>query len=300
MSRIHLQRSEAIVLRRHDYGEADRILTLFTRERGKLSAIAKGVRRIASRKSGHLELFTRCRLLLAKGRNLEVVTQAEMLDGHPALREDLVRAGYAYHLAELTDRLTAEENPSPGIFQLLAEMLAALGQAEDPSLVARYFEIRLLGLAGYRPQLFHCALCQAQLQEEGNQFSPSAGGALCPDCGRRAPDALPLDPAAFRVLRYLQTRDWGQAGGLRVSPATRGALERLTATALQHNLERDLSSMGFLRGLRADADSLGLLADTEPSATTTVVTDVAGDAARIAGTSVAVTDTPALPATAVG
>lgn len=268
VSRIHLQQSEAIVLRRHDYGEADRILTLFSRDRGKIRAIAKGVRRIASRKSGHIELFTRCRLLLAKGRNLEVVTQAEMLDAYPALRDDLVRTAYAYHLAELTDRLTAEESPVPGIFQLLADMLAALCQADDPSLVARFFEVRLLGLAGYRPQLFHCALCRVQLAEEGNHFSPSAGGALCPDCGRRAGDALPLDPGAFRVLRYLQTRDWSAAGALRLSPATRGALERLTAAYLQQILERDLSSMGFLRGLRASAGSLGLSAvpaDPDPA-----------------------------------
>ncbi|HQZ71660.1 MAG TPA: DNA repair protein RecO [Anaerolineae bacterium] len=267
MSRVHLQRSEAVVLRRHDYGEADRILTLFTRERGKLHAIAKGVRRIASRKSGHLELFTRCRLLLARGRNLEVVTQAETVDAYGPLREDLVRTAYAYHLAELTDRLTADENPSPGVFDLLTAMLGALTVAEEPSLVARYFEVRLLGLAGYRPQLFHCALCQQLLAEEGNAFSPSGGGALCPDCAGRPGDALHLDGAAFRVLRFLQTRDWSDAGALRLSPATRGALERLTGAYIEQILERDLSSMGFLRSLRSAAASLGLAAapDTAPA-----------------------------------
>lgn len=258
MSRVHLQRSEAVVLRRHEYGEADRILTLFTRDRGKVRAIAKGVRRIASRKSGHLELFTRCRLLLARGRNLEIVTQAETVDAYGPLREDLVRTAYAYHLAELTDRLTADENPGPAVFDLLTAMLSALTTAPEPSLVARYFELRLLGLSGYRPQLFHCALCQRQLEEEGNAFSPSAGGALCPDCASRPGDALPLDGPVFRVLRFLQTRDWSAAGALRLEPATRGALERLTGAYIGHVLERDLSSMGFLRGLRASAAALGL------------------------------------------
>ncbi len=267
MSRIHLQQSEAVVLRRHDYGEADRIFTLFTRERGKVRAIAKGVRRIASRKSGHLELFTRCRLLLARGRNLEVITQAETVDAYGPLREDLVRTAYAYHLAELTDRLTADENPGPAVFDLLTAMLDALTDAVEPGLVARYFEIRLLGLVGYRPQLFQCALCRQQLLEEGNAFSPSAGGALCPDCVGRPGDALPLDGAAFRVLRFLQTRDWSAAGALRLSPATRGALERLTGAAIEQILERDLSSMGFLRSLRASAVGLGLAGEPEAAAT---------------------------------
>ena len=104
MSRERLYRCHAVVLKRRDYGEADRILTLYTREQGKVSAIAKGVRRIASRKSGHVELFTQARLLLAKGRNLDVLSQAETIEPYAALREDLVRTTYAYHVAELLDR----------------------------------------------------------------------------------------------------------------------------------------------------------------------------------------------------
>lgn len=271
VSRQRLYRADAIVLKRHDHGEADRILTLYTREQGKVSVIAKGVRRIASRKSGHVELFTHSTFMLAKGRNLDVLTQADTVEPFAALREDLIRTTYAYHVAELCDRLTEEDNPNPQAFELLRGALEALCEADDPSLVVRFFEIRLLGLSGYRPQLFHCALCGETLGEEGNAFSPEAGGMLCPKHRGQMPDTLPLDAASFRVLRFLQTRDWAMARRIDLTPATRGALERVMHSYLRHLLERDLNSTGFLRNLRAVADSLDLgpLAPNSPPAAPT-------------------------------
>ncbi|MCB0216976.1 MAG: DNA repair protein RecO [Caldilineae bacterium] len=251
MSRERLYRSQAIVLRRQDYGEADRILTLYTREHGKVNAIAKGVRRITSRKSGHVELFTQGQLLLAKGRSLDVLTQADTIEPFAALREDLVRTTYAYHVAELVDRLTEEGSPSPAVFDLLAGAMTALCEAEDPSLVARYFELRLLGLSGYRPQLFSCVVCGEALGEAGNAFSPEAGGAACPRHASQLGDAIALDASAFRVLRFLQTRDWVMASRIDLKPSTRGALERVMHAYLRHLLERDLHATGFLRSLRS-------------------------------------------------
>jgi DNA repair protein RecO (recombination protein O) len=254
VNRIRLYRIEAIVLKRRDFGEADRILTLYTPDRGKTSAIAKGVRRIASRKSGHVELFTHTGLLLAQGRSLDVVTQAETIQPFQALREDLIRTTYAYHIAELVDRLTAEDVASPATFDLLRDALAALAEAPDPSLVARYFELRLLGLLGYRPELFGCVACGGEVQAEGNAFGPEAGGVLCAACAARFPDALPLDERTFRVLRFLQTREWAMVRRLEMSPATRGALERLLHAYIRHVLERDLNSVAFLKGLRRVAE----------------------------------------------
>src|SRR5512136_3161070 len=107
--RMRSQRVEAIVLRHSDWGEADRLLWLFTRELGKLKAVAKGIRKPRSRKAGHLEPFTRVELLLAQGRDLFIITQAEAKDAYLALREDLVRVGYASYVIELLDRFTFEE-----------------------------------------------------------------------------------------------------------------------------------------------------------------------------------------------
>lgn len=258
MSRVRLQRSEAIILRRRDYGEADRILTLYVRDRGKIGAIAKGARRITSRQGGHIELFAHAELLLARGRNLEVVTQAATVEAFRPIREDLVRTTYAYHLAELLDRMTEEGEPSPATFDLLRASLSALCDAEDPSLVARYFELRLLGLQGYRPQLFHCSRCTERLEPEGNAFSPTEGGMLCPRCRDAAEDAIDLDEASFRVLRFLQTKDLAQAMRLSLGPDTRAGLERCLHAYLRSVLERNLSSVDFLQKLRRVAGELSI------------------------------------------
>jgi DNA repair protein RecO (recombination protein O) len=258
VSRVRLFRSEAIVLKRRDYGEADRILTLYTRDRGKISAIAKGVRRITSRKSGHVELFTHGIMMLAKGRNLDILTQVETIDPHAGIREDLIRTTYAYHIAELVDRFTEEEGEHPEIFDLLAGGLAAISEGEDPSLVTRFFEMRLLGQLGYRPQLFHCSMSGEALEEEGNVFSSEAGGMVSPEHSGGVSDAIPVDPASFRVLRFLQTRDWAMARRIQLTPTTRGTLERVMHAYIRHQLEQDLHSVGFLKGLRHSADMLGL------------------------------------------
>jgi DNA repair protein RecO (recombination protein O) len=258
VSRIRLYRTEAIVLKRLDFGEADRILTLYTPDRGKVCAIAKGVRRIASRKSGHLELFTHAGLLLAEGRNLDVVTQAETVRAFRRVREDLIRTTYAYHMAELVDRFVQEGLESPPTFNLLRDCLAALTEAEDPTLVARYFEVKLLGQMGYRPQLFQCVRCTTDLDPDGNAFSPVAGGVVCPACVPRQPDAIALSDSAFRVLRFLQTRDWAVARRIELTAATRGALEQVMGAYVRHLLERDLQATNLLKQLRAAASDLQL------------------------------------------
>ncbi|MFQ5342424.1 MAG: DNA repair protein RecO, partial [Anaerolineae bacterium] len=121
--RQRLYRTPAIVLKRQDFGEADRILTLFTPAHGKLRVIAKGVRKTTSRKSGHVELFTYSNLLIAKGRNLDIVTQAEMIRPFRGLRQELPRISYAYYIAELVEKFTKEDDENRPLFDLLLATL---------------------------------------------------------------------------------------------------------------------------------------------------------------------------------
>src|SRR5512145_916664 len=117
------QRVEAVVLRHSNWGEADRMLTLFTRELGKLRVVAKGARRVRSRKAGHLEPFTRVALMLARGRDLWIVTQAETVDAYLPLRENLEQIANASYVIELLDRFTYEEGANRPLYQLLVETL---------------------------------------------------------------------------------------------------------------------------------------------------------------------------------
>ena len=157
--RERLYRTEAIVLRRRDQGEADRVLTVFTPGMGKQQLLAKGVRKITSRKAGHVELFTHSQFLVAKARTWGIVTQAETIHAFRPLREDLLRTSYAYYAAELVDRFTQEGDENRRLFELLLAALGWLGEARDLRLLARFFELRLLALVGYRPQLFQCVRC---------------------------------------------------------------------------------------------------------------------------------------------
>ena len=160
MREAHSFGVEAVVLRHADYGEADRILTLFTRQRGKTRAIVKGVRRMTSRKAGHLEPFTHVKLQLAKGRDMPLVTQAETVDAYLPLREDLVLTSQASYVIELVDRFTYDEgSDSTLIFHLLTETLARLAAKAEPWMAIRFYEMRLLDLLGFRPKLFECAIC---------------------------------------------------------------------------------------------------------------------------------------------
>src|SRR5467141_297894 len=181
---------EAIVLKRTDIGEADRILTLFTPNRGKMRAVAKGTRRPISKKAGHLELLNRSQLQVALGRNLDIVTQAEGRENFLHLRSDLWHMTCGFYLAELVDRFVEDSTPHLDIYSLLLETLryldadaTALEQqitnstapAEDgvdenghTTLLLRYFELHLLSSVGYEPSLQNCAHCGNELLPEEN------------------------------------------------------------------------------------------------------------------------------------
>ena len=169
-SRERSIRVEAVVLRHSDWGEADRLVGLFTRQLGKIRAIAKGVRKMRSRKAGHLEPFTRTSLLLARGRDMFIITQAETIQAHTPLREDLLLVGYTSYVIELLDRFTYEEGENRALYRLLVDTLGRLSTEPDPILAVRYYEIRLLDLLGFRPQLFTCAHCGKEIIVEDQYF----------------------------------------------------------------------------------------------------------------------------------
>lgn len=254
MPRDRTYRTEAVVLRRSDFGEADRLLTLFSAERGKTRAIAKGARKPQSRKTGHVELFMRSKFLIAEGRDLDIVTQAEMIDAHPHLREDLVRATYASYAVELLDRFIADDDPHRDIYDLLVLALATLDTTDEPLLFARYYELRLLSLAGFQPRLFNCVACGEAIVEQDQFFSPDLGGLLCPACGPADPRAIPVSAVAVKVMRYLQTRPWDTVSQLRLRPAVLHEIERVHYDYLTHILERALKSVDFLHRLRREAE----------------------------------------------
>jgi DNA repair protein RecO (recombination protein O) len=243
--RERVYRTEAVIIRRSDFGEADRLLTIITPQ-GKRRVVAKGARKTSSRLAGHIELFTHTTLLLAVGRNLDIVTQSAILHSFNQLRGDLRRIGAAYYAAELIDRLTEEEDENRPAFALLVATLTALDASRNVDLVLRFYELHLLGYLGYRPHLYHCAACQETLTEDADRFSHSAGGVLCPRCAPADRTALAISLGAFKLLRFLQAQPQDAIERLNISLTVRAEVEQLLRAYLRRILERDLKSVAFL------------------------------------------------------
>ena len=249
MREQRLYRTEAIVLRERDFGEADRILTLLT-PAGKISALAKGIRRATSRKVGHLGLFSRAQVLLARGRNFRIVSQAECLESFEELGADLLRFTYACYMAELMDRFAQEEEENQALYDLMAQGLHWCAHEADLSLWMRRFELRLLSYSGYQPQLFHCVGCHAEIEPVQNRFSSQAGGLMCARCAADEPLARPISVNGQKVLRYLMTHSSDDLRRLRLHEATLREIESLLQHYLEYVLEREVRSVVFLRRLR--------------------------------------------------
>jgi DNA repair protein RecO (recombination protein O) len=252
-----LYRCDVIVLSRMDFGEADRILTLYTREHGKVRAIAKGARRPLSRLGPHLEYFTHAHLMLARGRDLDVVTSAETEDAHLSLREDLDAFGHASHMVEILDRLTQDRQTNWAVFDLLARSLRLLADGVDPFHVTRHYEMALLVLLGYRPELYRCVECRNELQQAPHHFAVGLGGFLCPYCRGRETGARVVRVDAQKYLRVLDRGGLAATIRLRMSDDLRAELEGLTTAYLRHVAERDLGSLRVLRELRDGAYDAG-------------------------------------------
>src|SRR5438132_10189678 len=248
-NRLATYRDRAVVLRKLDYGEADRIFTFLTRAHGKVGAIAKGVRRQESKLGPSLELYGHVDLLLAKGRgDLDVVAQVQRL---PGLRipGDVEVMSHAALIAELAERVCEDRHPVDGVYELTVMALDELARETDPRRASAYFMMAALDLLGYAPQLAVCASCEQQLPAKPAAFSPAAGGFLC---DRDAPVGAPLVPvAAIKVLRLIASGDLQTYRRLKLEPALMDDVEHVLTTQLEHHLDRRLKSLQFLHDMRA-------------------------------------------------
>jgi DNA repair protein RecO (recombination protein O) len=252
MQRVRVYTTEAVVLRRLNLGEADRILTLYTPNEGKLRAIAKGVRRPSSRFAGHLEPFSRTLVQLARGRELDVVTQTETQEAFRYLREDLERTAQGYYALELVDRLTPDRLENRAVYELLRELLSTLDEPTGSSLALPYFVVQVLGALGYRPQLGKCVACEATIEPGRNWFSLTLGGVLCPACGPAEPSANEIPLGVLKVLRYLQRTSALAGVRLQIGREVHGGVDAVLRAYVEALVERRLGAGEFLDRLHAD------------------------------------------------
>jgi DNA repair protein RecO (recombination protein O) len=244
-------RTAAIILKRRDFGEADRLLTVLTPAHGKLSVIAKGARKPATSRTGHVELFTRADMLIHRGRDFGILQQVEMTAPYLPLREDLVRGAYASYAAELLDRFTIEaEEDLRALFDLFDATLDRLCTAPDPLLAVRYFEMRLLDSVGFRPELTYCVASREVIEAEDQYFSYAWGGVVRPDHALRATACVPVAMRTLKLMRHLQRSSYETVAALQVPPDLHADIERIMLGYLTFVLERKLESVDFIARLR--------------------------------------------------
>lgn len=245
-------RASAVVVRHSDWGEADRLLVLYTREQGMIRAVAKGARKITSRKGGHLQPFTHVTIQLAQGRDLLIVTQVETVNAFFSLHDDLTKTGNAAYVVELLYRFSyEEEGGNPTLFRLLTETLDRIEKEESAWLPIRYYEMRLLDAVGFRPQLFECANCGREILPEDQFFSFTAGGVICPRCGQGLPNLMRISVETLKYLRHFQRSSYRDASRANPSLEIQKEAETLMQGYFTYLLERELNTPGFIKRVRS-------------------------------------------------
>jgi DNA repair protein RecO (recombination protein O) len=245
-------KTQAIVLKQMKLGEADKILTLYTPDFGKVRAVAKGVRRPASKLGGHLDLLTCSELMLAHGRNLDIVTQAQTIEAFMPMKSDLARLSAGFYVAELVDAFTDERMESPAVYRLALEVLRRLSEAPETECALRYFELQLVHYLGYRPELRNCATCHEVLVPATNYFHPASGGVLCPRCSYDKPLVRPLSLNAFKVLRLWQECDYATASRVRLDASLAREIEMVMRIYIRFLLEREVKATAWLDKLKQE------------------------------------------------
>jgi len=264
-TRARTYKTEGIVLRHSDLGEADRLLTFLTPERGLVRATARGARRPTSKLGGHLDLLRHVVLSVHVGRTLDTVTQAETINSFPRLRSELDGMSRGLYLAELAERFSAEGAASFAVFRLLAGTLGHLetrvaaaetGQASG-DLLLRWYEVRLLALTGFRPGLQNCVECGAELAPEEHVFSADRGGVVCPNCRAAGGDVLlPASVPALKLLRHLGRTDFPSIAGLRVGQQETRQAERILRAHISYVLDRSVRSAAFMDEVRNGSNNV--------------------------------------------
>jgi len=242
-----LRTVEAVIISHKDFSEADRLVNLFSLEGGKIRALAKGVRKIRSRKSAYLEPFMHSKVVLARGKTFWIITQADAIHNNLTIRDSLLKTGQAAYVMELADRLSIEEEPAPAVFRLLVNTLNRINEGENAFNTLRFFELRLLDLAGFRPDLTNCVGCGKKITAQDQYFSTVQGGVLCPSCGELPNHARKVSMNALRFLRHFQRSAFSDIANGSVPSAVQTEMGALMDSYISSIVERKLNAPDFIK-----------------------------------------------------
>ncbi|TDL82260.1 DNA repair protein RecO [Peribacillus frigoritolerans] len=218
-----LQKCEGIVIRTNDYGETNKIVTIYTRELGKVGVMARGAKKPNSRLSSSTQLFTYGYFLFQKSSGLGGLQQGETISSMRGIREDIFLTAYASYAAELLDKSTEQNEPNPFLFELFSQTLQRLNEGVDPDVLLYIFEMKIVNVLGMYPQLDSCVNCSSK---DGTfHFSIRENGFICHRCFETDPYRLQISQATAKLLRLFYYFDLERLGKVTVKPETKAELK---------------------------------------------------------------------------
>jgi DNA repair protein RecO (recombination protein O) len=243
-----LQKCEGIVIRSTDYGESNKVVTLYTRELGKVGVMAKGAKKPNSRLSAITQLFTHGYFLVQKGSGLGSLQQGEMISSLRSIREDIFLTAYSSYIIELTDKSTEDRKVNPYLFELLHQTLNYINEGYDPDVLMNIFELKILNVLGLHPILNQCAVCGST---DGNfSFSIREGGFLCHRCLDKDPYHLKITSGTVKLLRLFYYFDLNRLGTISIKDETKEELRKIIWTYYDEYSGLYLKTKKFLNSIK--------------------------------------------------
>jgi DNA repair protein RecO (recombination protein O) len=250
-----ISKTEGIVLKYTNLGESDKILTILTRNNGKIKAIAKGCRKPKSSLLSSSEVFVFSEFILYKGTNFYHISQAVTREAFYNIRKDLLRLSYATYFAELADTVSEEGIPSERLFLLLAKALYYLSVGEIPmGLLNLGYQLKLMDISGYRPNLTRCGVCR-KAGEDFTRFSVSLGSAVCSDCSidesfRKQGDVFKLSPGSTEAFKFLLNTEISRLNTKKIDNTIFNEIDKITRSFILSHLDKRFKSLEFLDDIK--------------------------------------------------
>lgn len=245
-----LRKTRAIVIRTQNLGEADKIVTFYTPYLGKVRAVARGARKPRSRLGGRSELVNYGELVFFERPNkeLHIINSFDTIETFSQLGDELTKSAYCFYIAELVGIVVSESGANPKTFQLLLNVLSAMGDVDAPELLIHAFALRLLALVGYRPELDRCVVCNNSMDKRHSQnrtyvyFIASLGGVACRQCSRRERGTIKLSQGSRAMMKSIQTANFANISRFRASEQNYREIRSVISAFIEYHFEKKIKS----------------------------------------------------------
>lgn len=236
---------EGVVIRSIDYGEGHKIITLYTKEAGKVGVMARGAKKMRSRLAAITQLFTYGEYTYYSSGRLGNLNSGEILAAHSSIQEDIYKTAYAAYIVEMIDRMLPDQDGSAYLFDQLLAAIQAIDEGKDAQVVSHLFEMKMLEYAGYSPVLDHCADCSDD-SASCSHFSARLGGVLCRKCKHKDTTAILISPRLLHLLRTFQRINLQMLGEINLSTESKAELKRCLRLFMDTHVDINWKSRQFI------------------------------------------------------